>query len=150
MPPVTKIPLFARLVPTLHAILLMCALLIPVSGCAPAPQGRIRFCEGFDAEDQPQGEADTFSPGVLSMLVEWTKPVTCDTLVVSVFRMEKGKRESYGDEARIPMGPTATPLDRYRLDEVISFADTGRYVVLVKTRDHLHRAEGSVHIITPR
>lgn len=143
-------PPCVRLRPVLRTILLACAILLPLAGCAPSPQGRLRFCEGFDAEDQPQGEASTFSPGVLSMLVEWTTPVTCDTLVVSVLRIEGGKRTSYGEEARIPMGPTATPLDRYRLDEVISFADTGRYVVMVRTRDRLHRAEGSVHIITPR
>lgn len=125
--------------------------LVLLASCASQRRGGIRFCEGFDSGDQPVGEAATFSPGVLSMLVEMPNPVTTDSLIITVYRLEKGRREAYGQDARIPTGTAASSsLSSYRLDEVISFADTGRYAVTVHSLDHRSAAEGTVAIVQPR
>ncbi len=123
------------------------ALVAVTGGCARAPEGRLLFCESITADNQPVGEADTFSPGTVSMLVAFDRPVHADALVVHIDRLEGTRRTAYGDDVHLRVTPDAGML---RLDHVVSFADAGEYLVQILTRERQSLAEGRITIVSAK
>lgn len=113
-------------------------------GCRAVPAGRLLFCESITADNRPVGEAETFSPGAVSMLVSFDQPVGQESLIVHIDRLEGARRVPYGGEVHLRVASDASVL---RLDNVASFADAGEYVVQIRTRERVTVAEGRITIV---
>jgi hypothetical protein len=118
--------------------------MLVLSGCRQSdPPSRLRFCESFSEKNEAIGEDSVFSPGTVSVIVESGWPVDADQLKVRIFRMTGQGYDPYGDEAGVAITRFDTVI---RLERILSFADTGQFVVRVATPDNKFIVNGRVRI----
>jgi len=120
------------------------ACLTAAPGCENGKEREIIFCESFDEADIPLGEDSIFTRGSVSMLVQLNEAAASETISISVYSMENGDRVPYGRQARIEIDPG---YHNIRLDDAVSFADTGRFVVTVSMTEPVLFAEKILRIV---
>jgi hypothetical protein len=111
---------------------------------APVGRNRIRFCEAFQKGDEPLREDSTFSIGAISMAVDLSSDVKENRVLILIYRMTRGSLVPYGHQASVNITPSYTS---FRLDDALSFADTGTYVVRLASLHGHTLAEGRLRII---
>ena len=105
---------------------------IAIVACGKSVSGRIRFCESFRKGDIPVREDSIFTIGTVSMIVDLSTKPDSDRLAVMIFRVVDGRDTAYGKTISVKTNPSYSS---FRFDDVLSFADTGRYVVRITTPD---------------
>jgi len=126
-------------------LLIASVLLCTVSSCVRSSEARLIFCESFDKNDEPIGEGTAFSPGTISLLLETKNPIGLNTVEVHIFKLNGSERNRYGSKSVFVVNPSYS---RFRLDNAVSFADTGTYFIRVTTHDAKMIVEGTIHIVT--
>ncbi len=116
----------------LSIILASAASLVAIVACGNAVSGRIRFCESFRKGDVPVREDTVFTVGTVSMIVDLPTKPDSDRLAVTIFKAADGPDTAYGKTINVRINPVYLS---YRFDDLLSFADTGRYVVRIATPD---------------
>jgi len=131
---------FSSSLPIFIAVLLLCT----VSSCVRRSEATLIFCESFDTNDTPIGEGTAFSPGTISLLLETKNPIGLNTVEVHIFKLKGSERNRYGSKSVFVVNPSYS---RFRLDNAVSFADTGTYFIRVTTHDAKMIVEGTIHIV---
>ncbi len=125
----------------------LCVLLLAACADPPGPQSRLRFCEDFNDRMQAVGEDTVFSTGFLSLVVEADRPLDADQFAIRIFRVTDHGNDPYGDEAHVAITRFESV---FRLQGILSFADTGCYDVRVATPDSRFITHGRLRIVPGR
>jgi hypothetical protein len=122
-------------------VVLICVFL--VFCCAKSVNGRIRFCETFQNGDIPVREDSVFSAGTVSMLVEVSSKLDSNRFNIVIFKCSETGETKYGAEIFVPVNTAYTS---FRFDDILSFSDTGRFIVRIATPDGNVIARNSLQI----
>lgn len=91
-------------------------------------------------------EDSVFTAGTVSMIVELPSKPDGNHFIVTIFKASDGPDTAYGKTMNVNINPSYTS---FRFDDVLSFADTGRYVVRIATPDGNVIARSALRIASP-